>query len=266
MPATLCVLVLTVPYLTSMPLTHKRRESAIMASPRRNQSNLLVMTAMIAMGLVPTMALVANIDADNDPLVVLEMEGGTTSMTTPVTIIATANAVKATAALILEVRLPLYPPRPLFQNPANLTKMGISLFPTSAFSAIRSDIHTAASETPLKVVLQRPPKYVDGVRPHPAFQVVVGIRRFRLHADLRYCESNPSDAPLPMLVTYRPNDFPALREHWIVDSGASASSNTPSSVSMSVAQDKLCLHECRPGYAWFAYSYCSNRLPNQSRG
>ncbi|RHY98103.1 hypothetical protein DYB31_015781 [Aphanomyces astaci] len=100
MPATLCVLVLTVPYLTSMPLTHKRRESAIMASPRRNQSNLLV---MIAMGLVPTMALVANIDADNDPLVVLEMEGGTTSMTTPVTIIATANAVKATAALILEV-------------------------------------------------------------------------------------------------------------------------------------------------------------------
>ncbi|RHY00842.1 hypothetical protein DYB25_010685 [Aphanomyces astaci] len=44
-----------------------------------------------------------------------------------------------------------------------------------------------------------------------------------LHADLRYCESEPGDLPLPMSVTYRPNDFPALREHWMVDSGTSAS-------------------------------------------
>ncbi|KAF0711980.1 hypothetical protein AaE_012165, partial [Aphanomyces astaci] len=127
------------------------------------------------------------------------------------------------AEVLITERLPLYPPRPLFQIPANPTKVDLPLFPPSAFSATRSDIITAASETPIKVVLQLPPRCVDGVRPHPPFQVVGGQGIFALHADLRYCESDPGDPPLPMSVTYRPNDFPALREHWIVDSGASAS-------------------------------------------
>ncbi|ETV71257.1 hypothetical protein H257_13395 [Aphanomyces astaci] len=122
------------------------------------------------------------------------------------------------AEVLITKRLPLYSPRPLFQIPANPTKVDLPLFPTSAFSATRSDIITAASETPIKVVLQLPPRCVDGVRPHPPFQVVGRQGIFALHADLRYCESDPGDPPLPMPVTYRPNDFSALRQHWIVDS------------------------------------------------
>ncbi|RHY73846.1 hypothetical protein DYB30_013164, partial [Aphanomyces astaci] len=103
------------------------------------------------------------------------------------------------------------------------TKVDLPLFPPSAFLAARSDVITAASETPIKVVLQLPPRCVDGVRPHPPFQVIKGNGIFALHADLRYCANDAGDPPLPQSVTYGPANFPALREHWIVDSGASTS-------------------------------------------
>ncbi|RHY67969.1 hypothetical protein DYB30_009365 [Aphanomyces astaci] len=118
-------------------------------------------------------------------------------------------------------RLHLYPPRPLFQIPAKLTKVDLPLFPHSAFLASRSGAITSALETPIKVVLQLPPRCVDGVRPHPPFQVIKGNDIFALHADPRYCENDAGDPPLPKAVTYGPANFPALREHWIVDSGAS---------------------------------------------
>ncbi|ETV85911.1 hypothetical protein H257_02440 [Aphanomyces astaci] len=79
------------------------------------------------------------------------------------------------------------------------------------------------SHKPIKVVLQLPPQCVDGIRPHPPFQVIKGNGFFALHADLRYCEHDVGSPPLPKAVTYGPTNFPALREHWIVDSGASTS-------------------------------------------
>ncbi|RQM20378.1 hypothetical protein B5M09_005785, partial [Aphanomyces astaci] len=103
---------------------------------------------------------------------------------------------------------------------------GLPLTPvisTSLKSRLMSDVITAASETPIKVVLQLPPHCVDGVRPHPLFQVIKGNGIFALHADLRYCANDAGDPPLPQSVTYGPTNFPALREHWIVDSGASTS-------------------------------------------
>ncbi|ETV67550.1 hypothetical protein H257_16281 [Aphanomyces astaci] len=47
----------------------------------------------------------------------------------------------STEVLITE-RLPLYPPRPLLRIPANPNKVDLPLFPSSAFSATRSDIIT----------------------------------------------------------------------------------------------------------------------------
>ncbi|RHZ18188.1 hypothetical protein DYB26_008482, partial [Aphanomyces astaci] len=53
--------------------------------------------------------------------------------------------------------------------------------------------------------------------------LIKGNGIFALHADLRYCANDAGDPPLPQSVTYGPANFPALREHWIVDSGASTS-------------------------------------------
>ncbi|RHY85800.1 hypothetical protein DYB35_013764 [Aphanomyces astaci] len=64
-------------------------------------SNVLVMTAMIAIGLVATRALIATMDGDQVSLVVLEMASGTPIGATAVTKTATANAAKATGALIV---------------------------------------------------------------------------------------------------------------------------------------------------------------------
>ncbi|ETV82251.1 hypothetical protein H257_04951 [Aphanomyces astaci] len=227
-------------------------------SLRHVVSNVLATTAMIAISLVAARALIANMDGDQDSLMILEMAGGTTIGTTVVTTTvtateaATANATKATTALIVEVvmtRLTLLLVQPLgllftkafasmdMPTPTSspntlclrlLSIMSFSVpthhrFYQSAHSATCTDIINPASETSIKVVLQLPLRCVDGVRPHPPFQVVGGLCVFALHADLCCCKSDLGDPPLPMSVTFRPNDFLALQEHLIVDSGASAS-------------------------------------------
>ncbi|ETV82073.1 hypothetical protein H257_05588 [Aphanomyces astaci] len=79
---------------------------------------------------------------------------------------------------------------------------------------------TSRSPRPIKVVLQLPPQCVDGIRPHPPFQVMKGngfLPYMRISATAR----KSGGPPLPKAVTYAPTKFPALREHWIVDSSAS---------------------------------------------
>ncbi|RHZ35026.1 hypothetical protein DYB26_012423 [Aphanomyces astaci] len=159
---------------------HPKTSEYVTMSPRCFQSNVLVTIAMIAMGQVETMALVANMAGDHDPLAVQGMKAGR-------------------AYIHEDNRLNGYAKTHLLSH------------------------HFVLPFT-INRVIQRPnpPTFCRGV-PTGFCPTLRCQGILALHADLRYCESEPGDLPLPMSVTYRPNDFPALREHWMVDSGTSAS-------------------------------------------
>ncbi|ETV63850.1 hypothetical protein H257_19218 [Aphanomyces astaci] len=225
---------------------HPKTSENVTMSPRCFQSNVLVTIVMIAMGQVETMALVANMAGDHDPLAagIAACAAGSAYIHEDSRLNGYANT-----HLLSHHFVPPFTINRVIQRPN--PPMFCRGVPTGFCPTLRCPFISAPqSYVFFAITLARitvepgdlpehfpspvdagdlgftevPSTEMSGRRPsHPSFQVVEGQGILTLHADLRYCESVSGDLPLPMSVTYRPNDFPALREHWMVDSGTSAS-------------------------------------------